>query len=138
GPLPSQAPERCEPAGPVGDPHHSLAGSTIAPSSPSVKTPTASSGSQRDPVPRPNCPLRRPLTLPSRGGFRIGAGGDAMEPLRIGKPTRLSGCTVKAVRFYEAIGLLPRPARSPSGYRLYTEQDLVRLAFIQRAKLMGL
>ena len=54
------------------------------------------------------------------------------------KSTRLSGCTVKAVRFYEAIGLLPRPARSPSGYRLYTEQDLVRLAFIQRAKLMGL
>jgi len=61
-----------------------------------------------------------------------------MEPLRIGKLTRLSGCTVKAVRFYEAIGLLPRPARSPSGYRLYTKQDLVRLAFIQRAKLMGL
>ena len=61
-----------------------------------------------------------------------------MEPLRIGKLTRLSGCTVKAVRFYEAIGLLPRPARTPSGYRLYTEQDLVRLAFIQRAKLMGL
>ncbi len=61
-----------------------------------------------------------------------------MDALRIGTLTRLSGCTVKAVRFYEAIGLLPRPARSPSGYRLYTKQDLVRLAFIQRAKLMGL
>ena len=49
-----------------------------------------------------------------------------------------AGCTVKAVRFYEASGLLPRAARSPSGYRLYSELDVRRLAFIQRAKLMGL
>src|SRR6266852_3764046 len=61
-----------------------------------------------------------------------------MAGLKIGQLARRSGTTVKAVRFYEAIGLLPRPARSPSGYRLYTKQDLVRLAFIQRAKLMGL
>jgi len=50
----------------------------------------------------------------------------------------LAGCTVKAVRFYEASGLFPPPARSPSGYRLYTERDLKRLQFIQRAKLLGL
>ena len=61
-----------------------------------------------------------------------------MSPFRIGELTRLSGCTIKAVRFYEAMKLLPRPARSPSGYRLYTERDLKRLAFIRRVKLMGL
>jgi DNA-binding transcriptional MerR regulator len=61
-----------------------------------------------------------------------------MGPLKIGELTRLAGCTVKAVRFYEATGLLPRAARSPSGYRLYAEHDVKRLAFIQRAKLMGL
>ncbi len=61
-----------------------------------------------------------------------------MGPLKIGELTRRAGCTVKAVRFYEATGLLPRAARSPSGYRLYTEHDVKRLAFIQRAKLMGL
>ncbi len=61
-----------------------------------------------------------------------------MGPLKIGELTRLAGCTVKTVRFYEATGLLPRAARSPSGYRLYTEHDVKRLAFIQRAKLMGL
>ncbi len=50
----------------------------------------------------------------------------------------MAGCTVKAVRFYEARGLLPAPHRTPSGYRLYTERDLKRLQFIQRAKLVGL
>ena len=61
-----------------------------------------------------------------------------MSGLRIGELSKRAGCTVKAVRFYEASGLLPRAARSPAGYRLYSEHDLKRLAFIQRAKLMGL
>ena len=61
-----------------------------------------------------------------------------MAGLKIGELARLSGSTVKAIRFYEAKGLLPRPVRSPSGYRLYAERDLTRLAFIQRAKLLGL
>ena len=61
-----------------------------------------------------------------------------MGALKIGQLAKLAGCTVKAVRFYEARGLLPRPARSPSGYRLYVERDLKRLQFIQRAKLIGL
>jgi DNA-binding transcriptional MerR regulator len=61
-----------------------------------------------------------------------------MSGLKIGQLAELAGCTVKAVRFYETQGLLARPARSPSGYRLYTERDLKRLQFIQRAKLIGL
>jgi len=61
-----------------------------------------------------------------------------MGGLKIGQLASLAGCTVKAVRFYEAQGLLPRPVRSPSGYRLYTERDLKRLQLIQRAKLIGL
>ncbi len=61
-----------------------------------------------------------------------------MGGLKIGEVAKLSGTTVKAIRFYEVRGLLPRPARSPSGYRLYADRDLKRLAFIQRAKLLGL
>lgn len=61
-----------------------------------------------------------------------------MAGLKIGEVARLSGTTIKAIRFYEARGLLPHPARSPSGYRLYADRDLKRLAFIQRAKLLGL
>ena len=65
-------------------------------------------------------------------------GNRSMGPSKIGELAKRAGCTVKAVRFYEASGLLPRAARSPSGYRLYTEHDVRRLVFIQRAKLMGL
>jgi DNA-binding transcriptional MerR regulator len=61
-----------------------------------------------------------------------------MSGLKIGEVARRSGTTVKAIRFYEVRGLLPRPVRSPSGYRLYAERDLERLAFIRRAKLLGL
>ncbi len=61
-----------------------------------------------------------------------------MSELKIGALARLAGCTVKAIRFYEANGLLFAAARSPARYRLYTERDLRQLQFIQRAKLIGL
>jgi DNA-binding transcriptional MerR regulator len=51
-------------------------------------------------------------------------GKRSMGPSKIGDLARRAGCTVKTVRFYEASGLLPRAARSPSGYRLYTELDV--------------
>jgi len=58
--------------------------------------------------------------------------------MKIGELAKLAGCTVKTIRFYEAEGLLPRPVRSHSGYRLYSERDLKRMQFIQSAKLIGL
>ncbi|MBI4590250.1 MAG: MerR family DNA-binding transcriptional regulator [Candidatus Rokubacteria bacterium] len=61
-----------------------------------------------------------------------------MPGLKIGRLASMARCTVKAVRFYEAQGLLPPPTRTPSGYRLYAEQDLSRLQFIRQAKLIGL
>ncbi len=62
-----------------------------------------------------------------------------MKRLRIGKVARETGLSVKAIRFYEKIGLIPSPGRTfSSGYRLYTETDLRRLRLIQRAKLLGL
>jgi MerR family mercuric resistance operon transcriptional regulator len=42
-----------------------------------------------------------------------------------------------AIRYYENAGVIPKPARTPSGYRIYTEDDLLRLKFIKRAKNMG-
>ena len=42
----------------------------------------------------------------------------------------------KTIRYYEEIGLLPEPARTPTGYRVYGEQDVERLAFILRAKAL--
>jgi len=58
--------------------------------------------------------------------------------ITIGQVARRSGFTVKALHFYERRGLLPPAGRSPGGYRLYTEADLHRLAFIRQAKVLGL
>ncbi|WP_138761838.1 MerR family transcriptional regulator [Pseudomonas lactis] len=54
----------------------------------------------------------------------------------IGKAAQLSGTTIKAIRHYEAIGLMPAPARH-GGYRVYTEQNVERLMFIKCAQQLG-
>ncbi len=48
------------------------------------------------------------------------------------------GINPKTIRYYEEIGLLPKPERSASGYRLYSAADLERLRFIAKAKAIGL
>lgn len=58
--------------------------------------------------------------------------------MQIGELADSAGVTAKAVRFYESIGLLPQPARSPSGYRLYQEADVERLTFVKTAQRLGL
>lgn len=40
-------------------------------------------------------------------------------------------------RYYETAGIIPKPARTSSGYRIYTEDDLLRLKFIKKAKDKG-
>ncbi|HEV2708122.1 MAG TPA: heavy metal-responsive transcriptional regulator [Pyrinomonadaceae bacterium] len=57
--------------------------------------------------------------------------------LKIGEASKMSGVGIEALRFYERSGLLGRPARTESGYRLYTEEVLDRLAFIKRAQVLG-
>ena len=48
-----------------------------------------------------------------------------------------SGFSAPTLRYYEEIGLLPESARTESGYRLYDDHTLDRLAFIARAKQLG-
>jgi DNA-binding transcriptional MerR regulator len=57
--------------------------------------------------------------------------------LKIGEVSKLSGVGVEALRFYERSGLLGRPARTTSGYRVYDAEVLERLAFIRRAQVLG-
>ena len=57
--------------------------------------------------------------------------------LKIGDVARLSGIGVEALRFYERSGLLDRPSRTESGYRVYGAAVLDRLAFIKRAQVLG-
>jgi DNA-binding transcriptional MerR regulator len=60
------------------------------------------------------------------------------KPLTIGALGRLAGATAKAVRHYEALGLLGAPRRSEAGYRLYGPEDVERLRFVMGAKALGL
>src|SRR4030066_2047575 len=44
----------------------------------------------------------------------------------------------KTIRYYEEVGLLSKPRRSESGYRLYSGYEAERLRLVRRAKLLGL
>ena len=51
--------------------------------------------------------------------------------ITIGQLARYAGVTIKAVRHYHKVGLLPEPARDHSGYRRYTAQDAIDLVKIR-------
>jgi DNA-binding transcriptional MerR regulator len=55
----------------------------------------------------------------------------------IGALSRQSRVSIDSVRFYELEGLLRPAGKTPSGYRLYTESAVRRLAFIRRAQEYG-
>lgn len=57
---------------------------------------------------------------------------------RISELARRSGFSASTLRYYETLGLLPEPDRTDAGYRVYDDGTLERLAFIARAKTMGL
>ena len=59
------------------------------------------------------------------------------KPLTIGRLAREVGVNLETVRFYERRGLLPRPPRSASGYRLFPVDAKRRLKFIKRAQELG-
>jgi Cu(I)-responsive transcriptional regulator len=58
-------------------------------------------------------------------------------PVNIGRAADLSGISAKMVRHYESLGLLPRVARTDSGYRQYSEADVHTLQFIKRSRDLG-
>ena len=58
--------------------------------------------------------------------------------MRIGELAKRAGVSTKAIRYYEQVGILAPPARTPSGYRTYDEAALGRLAFVRAAQALGL
>jgi DNA-binding transcriptional MerR regulator len=58
--------------------------------------------------------------------------------VQIGRFSRLTGLTVKALRHYDEIGLLRPAERSESGYRLYSDDDVRRLYRIVAFRRLGL
>jgi len=60
-----------------------------------------------------------------------------MKPLTIGHLAREAGVNLETVRYYERQGLLAKPPRSASGYRLFPSDAARRLRFIRRARELG-
>lgn len=58
--------------------------------------------------------------------------------MRIGELAGQLNLNPRTIRFYESIGVLQEPARTPSGYREYDKSDLERLKFIKLAQSLGL
>lgn len=54
----------------------------------------------------------------------------------IGEAAQRSGTTVKSIRHYESIGLLPAPQRV-GNYRVYDQQRIELLVFIKCAQQLG-
>ncbi len=62
---------------------------------------------------------------------------DTSEGLKIGEVSKRSGVGIETLRFYERSGVLDKPARTYSGYRVYRPEVLERLDFIKRAQVLG-
>ena len=60
-----------------------------------------------------------------------------MTRLSIGDLSRATGVKATTIRWYEAEGLLPPPARTEGGHRAYGEAHLRRLGFIRHARELG-
>ena len=57
--------------------------------------------------------------------------------MNISQAATTTGLTPSMIRHYEKIGLLRSTRRTASGYRLFDEQDIHTLRFIQRARSLG-
>ncbi|MEO8937813.1 MAG: Cu(I)-responsive transcriptional regulator [Burkholderiaceae bacterium] len=57
--------------------------------------------------------------------------------MNIGQAAKQAGLSSKMVRHYESLGLLPKIARTDSGYRQYGDQDVHTLRFIRRGRALG-
>ncbi|HLZ56724.1 MAG TPA: MerR family DNA-binding transcriptional regulator [Ktedonosporobacter sp.] len=70
----------------------------------------------------------RSFEMRSRGQF---------ESLTISQVSRMTGVNAKAIRYYESIGLLPRPARFANSYRRYNMVDVNRLILLRSIRDLG-
>ncbi|TME94620.1 MAG: MerR family transcriptional regulator [Chloroflexi bacterium] len=62
----------------------------------------------------------------------------AVGRYRIGEVAAHVGLTERTIRYYEELGLLDSVKRLEGGQRVYTDEDVRRLKFIQRLKVLGL
>lgn len=57
--------------------------------------------------------------------------------MKIGELAKVTGTKAETIRYYERIGLLPKPGRTEGNYRDYGSGDQERLTFIRHARGLG-
>ena len=57
--------------------------------------------------------------------------------MRAGELARAAGVSTDTLRHYERKGVLPKPRRSPNGYREYASESLARVLLVRRALAFG-
>jgi len=57
--------------------------------------------------------------------------------MKIGQLADAAGVHVETIRYYQQIGLVPRPPRSRGAVRRYGDEALQRLRFVKRAQALG-
>ena len=127
-PLPP-CPARCEPSPRTSrSPRSSTRSATCWPASRSAAT----SGSRSPGARLPGARVRvRHARLPPPDRLKQRGVGQAGHMPTIGRLASYAGVTIRAVRHYHKVGLLPEPERDASGYRTYDAAAVVRLIRIR-------
>lgn len=91
----------------------------------------------------PGVPAHMSLgNLPPSGSFGRAAllSSTAVEAatVKIGELAKRLELNPRTIRFYEDAGILPPPARTRGGFRLYGQEDEQRLRFVKAAQRLGL
>ena len=60
-----------------------------------------------------------------------------MQRLTAGQLAKKANVNVETIRYYERRQILPRPARTSGGYRIYPEHTISRIRFVKRAQDLG-
>lgn len=60
-----------------------------------------------------------------------------MEGMTRGELAKRTGLSMATIRYYEDSGVLPAPLRVANGYRVYSDDYLVKIKFIKDAKSLG-
>lgn len=79
-------------------------------------------------------PSRAGTTAAPGGNGSPAAGGATRGLLQIGDVAARVGLSLRSVRHYEEVGLLPPAERSPGGFRLYDDEAVQRLLVIKQMK----
>jgi MerR family mercuric resistance operon transcriptional regulator len=57
--------------------------------------------------------------------------------ITIGHLSKQTGVNIETIRYYEKEAIIPHPARSAGGHRMYSETDVKRLFFVRRCRELG-